>query len=308
MRVCYFLQTHGLAAQIERLVQTLRRGSPDSLILIGHDDSASRLDDRRVGAARVLHSPGPHRRGHFSAIEPYLTAIEHLRTNSLDFDWLVYLSGQDYPTQPLATSEAFLARTPYDGFLTYWDVHSPSGGWGRSRRGVRRYLYRYRAVPGWARSTLRRVAPLVNDVQSLVHVHRTYGVRVGVRARSTPFEDSLVCYAGSAWSTLSRRCVEFLAESVRARPDLVEYYRHTVSPEESLVQTLLVNSTRFALAKDNLRYIDFTGASDGRPRTLTVADYETITRPRYHFARKFDLGRDAAVLNLLDRHLFGAPP
>ncbi len=65
----------------------------------------------------------------------------------------------------------------------------------------------------------------------------------------------------------------------------------TQTPEESLVQTVLVNSGRFELVDDDLRYIDYSRANKGSPRTLSVADLPLMAGGRYHFARKFDPGR-----------------
>ena len=85
--------------------------------------------------------------------------------------------------------------------------------------------------------------------------------------------------------------------------ELIDYYRRTVCPDESLVQTLLVNAGRFRLCNDNLRYADTRGSRDGRPRLLGVADLPLLTAGAYHFARKFDLAYDARVLDLLDERL-----
>jgi hypothetical protein len=68
---------------------------------------------------------------------------------------------------------------------------------------------------------------------------------------------------------------------------------------------VLVNSGRFDLVDDNLRYIDYTGARKGAPRVLTTADLPLLASGRYHFARKFDLSVDREVLDRIDRELLG---
>src|SRR5688572_31975267 len=40
---------------------------------------------------------------------------------------------------------------------------------------------------------------------------------------------------------------------------LGEHYRGTMSPEESMVQTVLLNDGRFRLVDDDLRYVDYAG-------------------------------------------------
>jgi hypothetical protein len=304
MRVCYLIQSHRDPRQIARLVAALGGMSPGAFVLVVHDTAGCALDPRALESAaetRCIPARGPVRRGYLSMLEPWFQGVEWLRGAGIDYDWLVYLSGQDYPTQPLARSEAALAEADCDGFIRWWPALGTTGPWRRRRQGHRRYYYRYRDAPRWAAPALR-LARALNGVQSLVHVHLAYGPRIGLRARRTPFDAGRVCYAGWQWTTLRRACAEFVLAAVERERELVEYYRRTICPDESLVQTLLLNDGRFRLVDDNLRYAD-TGGPEGRARVLGVADLDEITRDRYHFARKFDLDHDARVLDLLDERL-----
>jgi Core-2/I-Branching enzyme len=302
MRICYFIQNHLGPPQVKRLVETLRRGQPESFILVGHDGFAGHctVDElRRALDADVFGFREPARRGYFSLIEPYFDALEWLEKHAIDYDWIVYLSGQDYPTQPLEKFEHLLVTSGCDGFLRYWEALAPTPAWKGRRLGLRRYFYQYRDAPPWAAPALRLLRPL-NGVQSLVHVQRTYGPRIGLRQRS-PFGHGLTCYAGKQWTNLNRACAEHVLERFRSERKLIEWFRRTVCSCEAVVQTLLVNDSRFHLCDDDLRYVDFTGSRDGRPRTLTEADLPVLTNGSYFFARKFD--HDARVLDLLDAQI-----
>jgi hypothetical protein len=308
MRVGYLLQTHRDPLQIARLVATLGRMSPRALVLVAHDASGCELDPRTLrGAAEVRHLTvaGPVRRGYLSMLEPYFQAVELLRRETIDYDWLVYLSGQDYPTQPLARTEARLAASDADGFLRFWPALGPQAAWGRRRQGFLRYYYRYRDAPPWSTPLLRLLKAL-NGLQSLVHVHRVYGRRVGVRARRTPFDAGRVCYGGWQWTTLRRACAESILDAARGgEPELLEHFRCTICPDEAWAQTVLVNAGRFRLVDDSRRYADTSKSRDGRPRLLGVGDLDLITSGAYDFARKFDPAHDPRVLDLLDERLAG---
>src|SRR5262249_54960763 len=91
-------------------------------------------------------------------------------------------------------------------------------------------------------------------------------------------------------------------------PDVEAHYRRTIAPDESFFQTVLVNSGRFDLVNDDLRYIDYSRAYRGVPRTLTAADMPLLSSGRYHFARKFDLSVDRDVLDRIDREILGEEP
>jgi hypothetical protein len=229
--------------------------------------------------------------------------VELLRREAADYDWLVYLSGQDYPTQPLARSEARLLASDADGFLRFWPALGPEAAWGRRRQGFVRYYYRYRDAPPWSAPLLRLLKAL-NGVQALVHVHLVYGRRLGVRLRRTPFDAGRVCYGGWQWTTLRRACAEHLVDAARGGdPELVEHFRRTICPDEAFAQTVLVNSGRFRLVDDSRRYADSRGSRDGRPRLLGSGDLDLITGGAYDFARKFDPAHDPRVLDLLDERL-----
>ncbi|HXO19037.1 MAG TPA: beta-1,6-N-acetylglucosaminyltransferase [Thermoanaerobaculia bacterium] len=305
MTACYLIRTHRDPEQIYRLVRAIKGSSPEALVVLCHDSTGCRLDLsplRDLSQVSLFTFEGAVRRGGFAMIETYFLAIEWLLGRGADFDWLIYLSGQDYPTRPAAEIESFLATTEYDGFIRYWDIRSEKGPWGASRRGFWRYHYQYYTPPPWVRPLLRGLR-WINGLQPWIHLYLTYGIQVGVRAGTVPFDDRLVCYAGLQWNALSASCVRYLAEAFRANPRLIDYYRRTILPDESLLQTLLVNSGRFRLCPDDKRYYDFSGSRDGHPRVLTVDDYPRLVSGDFHFARKFDPRRDSRILDLLDARI-----
>jgi hypothetical protein len=300
MRVAYFLQTHRAPDQVLRLLATLRGGSPGALLLVGHDPTGPPLDARALAAhgADLFHPAEPPRRGYWSLFVPWVEAVERLDRAGAAYDWLVYLSGQDYPVRPLAESEAALAASSVDGYLTWADAAGPSAE-GRRRQGRLRYTFRYRDLPRaapWLR-LLRRA----NGLQPWWHVHLTYGPRLGRRARQTPFGKHLRPMWGSQWTTLSRRAAERVAEA--ARGPLAAWFAATVCPDEAFAQTVLVADPCFRLANDNLRFVDVRGSRDGHPRALRVADGPALLAGGYAFARKIDPAAGGPDLrDWLDEH------
>lgn len=305
MRICYFIQNHLGPAQAARLIATLRRAQPGCFILVGHDRFAGQCtadELRRALDVDVLEAREPAKRGYLSLLYPYFDAVEWLRERGVGYDWIVYLSAQDYPTRPLRDLETLLATGGYDGYLRFWNAADPVNPWGRRRQGKLRYHYQYFDTPPWAAPAL----PFLrwsNRLQPLVHLHLVYGPRVGLRRRPNPFEGGLECYAGYQWTNLRREAAEYVADRVREDRRLMDWFGRTICPCEAVVQTLLVNSGRFKLCNDDLRYADFTGSTNGRPRTLAAQDLQVITSGPYYFARKFDPQRDARVLDLLDERV-----
>jgi hypothetical protein len=301
MRACYLIQSYHEPAQLLRLVATLKRQSPSCRVLVAHDTTGAAIDRSlfdRWTDVELLPVTGPVERGRLSLLTPYFRGIEHLRARERDYDWLVYLSAQDYPTQPLERSEAFLAEADCDGFLRLWSALAPVRGRVRDRR----YRYIYFDAPRWV-GTLQRTARAFNNVQSLVHVHLVFGPRVGLRRLRLPLPPGWSLYRGYQWTTLRRECAEHLLVAIERERRLMEYFRRTICPDEAVVQTLLANAGRFRLIDDDLRFHQTGHTRDGRARVLGVEDLPELLSGRYHFARKFDPAVDPVVIDVLDQAL-----
>lgn len=305
MKVCYLLQTHRNPDQIYHLVRTIKKLSPHSQILISHDVSGCHLDKSALetfAGVRVLFSQGG--RGDFSIVQAYLDAVAWLLARNIDFDWLINLTGQDYPIQPLSQIENFLAETSYDGFLEYFEVFSNQSHWS-IQQGYSRYCYQYKQffknLPQWQKQLLKPLK-ILNYFQPFFRLNFSYTVAIGMKT-STPFNKNFICYGGSFFCTLSRKCVEYLYEFYRTNPDIVNYYKGVDVSDESFIQTVLVNSKIFNLCNDCKRYFDFSKTRDGHPGILTTKDYPALIESNMHFARKFDIIRDSKILELLDRRM-----
>jgi len=310
MKVLYFIQTHSNPEQIYRLTQTIKKSSPGSYILISHNHfKGSSLDVtllRNLPEVEVISCQ--RKRGDFSIMQGYLDAVDWLFSHNVSFDWLINITGQDYPTQPLSRIEKFLAGTKYHGFLEYFDVLSDSehNPWGR-REGCDRYLYKYwrsgEYLSRWQRALVKFPRMIINNVQPFVQVNSSYGLMVGIRTTSAPFNEKFLCYAGSYFHTLSRQCIEYLHSFSKQHSSLIDYYKKTCLPEESLVQTVLVNSGLFNICNDSKRYINWTGTRHGHPRILTVEDYPELVKDDIHFARKFQPTLESKILDMLDARI-----
>ena len=304
MKVCYLLQTHKNPAQIYRLVRTLKTSSPDAEVLVSHDFTTCNLDSSVFQNLSGVHLiPGTGGRGDFSIVQGYLDAVDWLLSHQIEFDWLINLSGQDYPIQPLPDIEQFLARTSYDGFLEYFEVFSKQSHWSL-REGYTRYLYRYHPLgfelSEWQRQILTPLK-IINYIQPFFRINIAYNL-IGFKT-SAPFDENFVCYGGSYFCTLSRKCIQYLHDFSRSHPEIVDYYKHVCVSDESFIQTVLINSQLFNLCDDGKRYFDFSQTQNGRPRVLTISDYPSLSKSNAHFARKFDLSQDSKILDLLDTRI-----
>jgi Core-2/I-Branching enzyme len=227
MKVCYLIQSHMNPEQIYRLIDVIKKSSLEGQIIVSHNFSCCELDVKNLQKPNVQVLRGKGGRGDFMLLQSYLNAIKWLIDNQINYDWLIYLSGQDYPIKPISNIENFLAETNYDGFLEYFNVFSPESHWS-TKEAINRYLFRYkkinslRKLPDWAKELLTPVK-IINYLQPLVRINLAYDM-LGVRSSSLAMKD-FVLYGGSFFTTLSRKCVEYLHQFCQSYPEVVEYYK-----------------------------------------------------------------------------------
>lgn len=317
IRVCYYMQTHTRPPQIARLVELIKEGSPDSVVLISHDPAGLALDTTRLETLPGVHVlTGQGGYGDFSHLDRYFAAVDWLDAHGVEFDWLENMTGQDYPLRPIADIESVLAHRDVDGYLQYAPVFPertpPHADWGAGPEfrlcspfdTALRFDYRHRRVgrPSLAKQRWLRPLMLLNLVQPWFCVSLAFST-IGTRRRNTIFTENFICYGGSFFCTLSAACVHYARDFARDNPDMVAYFRTIPAPDEVFLQTVLVNSGKFRLMPDGKRYFDFSKSRNNHPRVLGVADLEKMLASGAHWARKFDTTYDEEVLDILDRHV-----
>jgi len=317
VRVCYYMQTHTKPAQIARLVELIKEGSPESVVLINHDASRASLDASRfrsMPGVHVMNGPGGY--GDFSHLDRYFAAVDWLDAHGVEFDWLQNLTGQDYPLCPVADIERILAESSVDGYLQYAPVFPertpPDADWGAGPQfrlcspfdTAMRFDYRHRWIgrPTPAKQRWLRPVMILNLIQPWLRVSLGFST-VGVRRKSTIFSGDFICYGGSFFCVLAAHCVRYAREFARENPDLVAYFRTMPAPDEVFLQTVLVNSGKFSFVPDGKHYIDFSRSRNNHPKTLGMVDLPPMLASGAHWARKFDPSFDSEVLDVLDQRV-----
>jgi hypothetical protein len=285
-------------------------------VLISHDAAGPPLDVPALEAMPGVHvftESGGY--GDFSHLDRYFAAIDWLAEHGIDYDWLENITGQDYPLLPIPEFEEILANSPVDGYLLYAPVfpdRTPDADPGASdyftlcdpADAAVRYLYRHWRLGRPTPAKQRWLRPLmaINLVQPWIRLSLAFST-IGVRRRKTPFTADFPCYGGWFFCTLSAPCVRYVRDFARQRPDVVDFFRTTLAPEEAFLQTVLVNSGKFRFHPDAMRYIDLTNSRNNHSNVLGVADLDAMLASGAHWARKFDPRRDGAVLDMLDGHI-----
>jgi hypothetical protein len=265
-----------------------------------------------LGDTAQIHLVGFQQRirwGTWDLVEVMLHCLRWAYDN-IGFDWVVLLSGQDYPLTSPAAIKQFFAKTRVDAYSFGVPVDPrPATGWKPSAEGLtsRRYFYRYHEVPvlrvgtaGRTGQMVRLGARLLTARQPLLAVEPfpDGALRVGLRRFRTPFSEGATCFKGSQWFAASRKAVEVILR----QNGLVRYYRRSLIPDESFVQTVLLNTPALSVCNVDLWFTRWPLDAD-HPDVLTADDVPDALASGKLFARKFDIGIDAVALDRLDNHI-----
>lgn len=283
MRIAYIVVAHRLIDQVARLIVTL--SAPGDTFFVHIDRKADREEGRNLlsdlmRSTESVADVRPVKRhpvfwGHWSQVGVTLEALKAVIDSGIDCDRVVLLSGQDYPIKSRSYIKDFFARHREEEFIESFSFESPNrwthwGGW-YSDTSRARYLHLgFRSH--WLHIPIRRKIPL-----------------------------GLVPHGGSNWWCLTRPAVEYIHQFLLSNPQVSSYFRRTFLPDEMFFQTVLSNSI-FAsrITGDNLTFVDSSRPTPPWPTVLDASFLPALLESRKLFARKFDVGYDAKILDLLD--------
>ena len=281
MAVAYLIRAHHRPEQLVRLVERLT--TPTASFFVHVDGRAADFvyDAMRTGLtgrADVHWVPriDSYYSG-FSLVRSILAGLGEIARLGVP-EHTVLISGQCYPLRPAAEIERTLAARAGESLVEHF--HLPSERWADEDGGVRRIRYRH----------YERIR------------FRTRTLRVPLLRRSFP--EGLEPWGGSAWGVLCDEAVRTILAFPEERPDAYSFFRRVKTPDEMFVQTVLMSSPlRDRVANESVHHIEWPGGS--HPRTFTRADFDRLGSSGKLFARKFDIARDAEILDAIDRKLLG---
>jgi hypothetical protein len=315
-KVIYLITSHTLPTQVIRLIQTLRQLSPDSIIAIHHDQSKSTLledDVTEVKNVYLIPNPLNVEWGDISQVECFLHSIRWLTAN-ISFDWLVLISGQDYPIASLNQFETQLSTSPFDGYFRYFPVLGGGGDAWPENTGKKRYFFKYITFPHFSyyyripiliQNTITKTLTLINKsgILNIIIAAKKSKNKIGIKHINAPFNDQLICYGGPDWFNLNKKCIAKILAAETENNLLLDYYKTTHIPSESFIHTLLINDSKLKISNNSMRFVNWTERYASSPSIICSSDYESIIRSKMPFARKFDMTIDNNILDKIDRHL-----
>jgi hypothetical protein len=278
VRIAYIISAYRNPDQLVRLIHRLVAVGVTVLVHIDLRSDQAIFDRVAEGVADKpeVHLLERHRCvwGDFGHVRATLKGIAELYRQDIDFDYLVLLTGQDYPIKTNAQIRQFLGRSQGRSYMAHFLLPTTEWEGGGMQRLNRRHL-------------------------RLLGRHYTLPLRSRLPA-------GFAFYGGSSYWCLSRACIDYIDQFVRAHPSFVRFFRYVDVPDEIFFQTILMNSPLApSIVDDDMRYIDWKDPAAGSPAVLGLEDFTRLASSTKLYARKFDDHVDAGILGRIDQELLG---
>lgn len=301
MNIAYIVSAYKLPALLVRLVERLDAPGTCTYIHVDAktDDSIFRAMTEPLADRADVEFLPRHACywGDFGHVAATLKGLRALIASERSFDYVVLLTGQDYPIRSNADIAATLQEAAGRIFMDWMPI--PNAHWtdGGSYR-----------IEHWHFRVGERVLPFPGAPFRHTLLNAAWSLPARVLRLRRSFPAGMTPYGGSSYWMMPADCARHVDGFVRTNPEFVRFFRHVHVPDEIFFQTIVMNSSfRDRVDPDALRYVDWIGDVDN-PKVLTMTDYDAFMQSNALFARKFDPGVDAAVLDRIDDVLAGTAP
>lgn len=289
MKIAYLILCHKNPIQVSQMIAQLNDGNCDFFI---HIDKKCELFDLPDDAHIILCPENKRvdvKWATVSMIYATLNLIKLMLRQKQKYDYVILLSGQDYPIKNNEYIQNLLQEKNGNNFIEIISHDNPL------------YLrYLKRSILYYPEFMMNR------SFLSKCIRHLYIKLSGGYSKTLSLFKRKNDCYQfefGSQWWCLTLDCLKWMMNYLRNHPEYLKYFNHTTTPDECFFQTLFKMSPYFHTAKPKLMFFEWADNKNS-PRILTINDIDMIiNNDKELFARKFDIKVDTKILEELQHSL-----
>ncbi|MEC5146094.1 beta-1,6-N-acetylglucosaminyltransferase [Chitinophaga sp. 212800010-3] len=279
MRIAHLILTYTDPHQTERMIKRLSRENFDFYIHVDKKfDIQPHLFLSELPNVYFIKNRTKVDWAGFSTVMATISCIREIAATGIRYDFINFLSGQDYPIKSAGYINDFLARHPGKQFLYCRDIINE---W---QEGLIRLQGYYLTTFDFRGKYL--VEKLINKI---------------LPKRKIPY--GLHPYGGSMFWMLSMDAALHVADRMKEDKKLRRFFSFCWGSDEVVFQTILMNSTyKNNVINDNYRYIDWS-MGGANPKILNTDDAEKLLQSDMLFARKFNINTNPEILDIIDEYI-----
>jgi len=278
MRIACLIMAHKDPLQVERLLKKFDHEAFDFYIHLDRKSDISEFEFLGdIDRVYFINNRTKVRWASFSFLNAVLTSFSEIFDTGRKYDFVSVMSGQDYPIKPVSTIYSFLEDNIGKNFICY---EEDGEWWDHAVTRINKYHFTNFDFKG-----RYRIQFLINALLPERKFPLPYELFGGPRA---------MCM------TLGLDCAKYVVNFIANNRKLRRFAHFTWGPDEFLVPTIIMNSSyKDTVINNNFYYIDWSQGG-ANPKTLTVEDFEILTKTDKMLARKFDITEDATILDMID--------
>lgn len=295
LKLAYIVSCHKNPSQINRMIMALDLNQVEAASdFYIHIDKKSNIRSKILTADNIFLIDDSKRInvrwGQISLVDTVLTLLRAVIDSKIEYDYIWFISGQDYPIKSKRDIALFFKENFGKNFMHCLDNESKI---------YRRFLKRNTiCFPGWIESPHLLIKIL----------RRLYIYVTGGACYTFPFfkrkpisHDYMKFYFGAQWFCVTYQCAKYILDYLNKFPSYYKFFKSAEIPDECFFQTIFFNSPFCKESLDYLCYVDWN-EHKRHPRVLTTKDFVNLNNSKYLIARKFDSSVDNEIFNILDRH------
>lgn len=277
MKIAHLILTYTNPKLTERLIKRLAHQQFDFYI---HVDKKFSIEPYRYLKAYpnvyLIEDREDVRWAGYNTIKATFKCIKEIVASGIQYDYINFISGQDYPIKSPEYMLEFFKRNRGKQFIEFQSIENH---WVEAQERINRYHFVNFTFKG---------RYLVERLLNLFAPKRT-------------MPDDLKPYGKAMFWMLNPERAMYVVNYVESRPHLQRFFLFTWGSDEFVFQTILMNSPyKDELVNNDYRYIDWS-AGGSHPKVLKVDDFERLKSSDDLFARKFAPNEKNKLLDMLDQ-------
>jgi len=297
MKLAFLISAYKDPIHLKRFIDRL----PDNSVFYIHIDKkvdanlfTSIMNDSRV---HFLDNRVKIAWGSFSQVEYQMRMIKAALNHGEKFDYLVMLSGQDYPVFSKQEIIDFFERNQGKNYISGIDMSRQNDRYSKIYKEYR-ILQQHDFAPGTITSRLR---VSLRKAISLLHIRK----KLIIKTKNKSYN----LYKGSDYWAITSEAASYVLSEWETNKELCQYFKTSFAPSETFTQTVLFNSE---FSHSCILYEgEYPGLSTLTPLTyiyyhptikvLTKDDYDVVVKSGKMFCRKTETGISDELMDLLDK-------
>ena len=285
MKLAFLIQAHTGEIQLKKLVDTLIDKENDIFLHIDKKSETLYQNIKKIysnnSKVHILDNRVDVNWSGFSQVLATLSLLSAVRESNKVFDYINFISGQDFPIKPNEEIKTVLHQHKGREFIEYKDIDD--------------YEWRLK-IYNLFRENKKNRRLYIRILDNILRYTQKYFIK---RKNFEGFK----LYTGSSWFTITYNCLCFILDYLDKNPSFIKQFKYTACADEHFFQILILNSEfKKYVVNDNLRYIIWSNGKSS-PETLTIKDYDKLKNTDKIFARKFDFEVDREIINKLTEGL-----